>query len=81
MAGDYIEKRSMGYYVIGTGIPIDMIVYAFLNGDSPEPIRQSFPALTLDEVYGGMAFYLGHRDEIEASMEIDQEKLETLLQS
>jgi uncharacterized protein (DUF433 family) len=81
MAKDYIEKRSTGYYVIGTRIPIDTIVHAFLNGDSPETIRQSFPALTLEEVYGGIAFYLGHRDEIEASMEIDEEKLEKLLQS
>jgi hypothetical protein len=52
-----------------------------LNGDSPETIRQSFPALTLEEVYTGIAFYLGHREEIETSMEIDEEKLEKLLQS
>jgi uncharacterized protein (DUF433 family) len=81
MAKDYIEKRSTGYYVIGTRNPIDTIVCAFLNGDSPETIQRSFPALTLEEVYGGIAFYLGHREEIEASMEIDEAKLEKLLQS
>ena len=33
MAKDYIEKRDAGYYVIGSRIPIDTIVTAFLGGD------------------------------------------------
>jgi uncharacterized protein (DUF433 family) len=81
MAKDYIEKRETGYYVIGSRIPIDSIVHNFLNGDSPETIRSSFPTLTLEEVYGAIAFYLGHRDAVEASIAIDEEKLANLLQS
>lgn len=81
MAKDYIEKRDTGYYIVGTRIPIDTIVKAFLNGDSPETISRSFPVLTLEQVYGGIAFYLGNRDEVEASLAIDEQKLTMLLQS
>jgi uncharacterized protein (DUF433 family) len=42
------------------------VVYAFLEGLSPESIADSFDTLTLEEVYGALAFYLGHRDEIDA---------------
>lgn len=61
MAKDYIEKRETGYYVIGSRIPLDTIIIAFLNGESPEGIVESFPALTLEQVYGGIAFYLANR--------------------
>jgi len=36
-----------------------------MGGQSPETIAQSFPLLTLEQVYGSIAFYLGHRDEID----------------
>jgi uncharacterized protein (DUF433 family) len=81
MANDYIEKRETGYYVIGSRVSIDTIVRAFLDGDSPETIRSSFPTLTLEQVYGAIAFYLGHREEVEGSMVIDEEKLASLLKS
>jgi uncharacterized protein (DUF433 family) len=61
MAKEYIEKRSAGYYVVGNRVSLDSIVYAFLDGNSPESIVESFPALSLEEVYGGIAFYLANR--------------------
>jgi uncharacterized protein (DUF433 family) len=81
MATDYIEKLPAGYYIIGTRITIDTVVQAFLNGDSPETIRQSYPSLTLEQVYGAIIFYLGHRDEVKAAMEIDEAQRANLLQS
>lgn len=81
MAKDYIEKREAGYYLIGSRISLDTIVQAFLDGDSPETIRRSLPTLTLEQVYGSIVFYLAHREEVEASMTIDEEKLSALLQS
>jgi hypothetical protein len=44
---------------------LDSIVYAYIAGQSPESIAQSFPVLTLDQVSGAIAFYLGHRDEVD----------------
>jgi uncharacterized protein (DUF433 family) len=66
---DYIEQRDGGFYVSGTRVPLDLIVHEFRNGASPESIRQTFPTLTLEQVYGAVAFYLGHRSEVDASIQ------------
>ena len=66
MAKDYIEKRGAGYYVVGSRVSLDSIVYDFLDGNSPESILESYPTLTLEQVLGSLAFYLGNRVEIDA---------------
>ncbi|BCL36785.1 DUF433 domain-containing protein [Nostoc sp. MS1] len=48
----YIEQRNQGYWIKGSRISLDSVVYAFLNGDSPESIVQNFPLLSLEKVYG-----------------------------
>ena len=37
--------------------------------------------LTLEEVYGGITFYLGHRNELEATMVEQEPELENLLKA
>jgi len=66
MAKDYVEQRDEGYWITGTRVSLDAVVYAFLEGLSPESIVDNFDTLTLEEVYGAIAFYLGHRDVIDA---------------
>ena len=61
MTREYIEQREGGYYVAGTRVSLDSIVYAFRGGESPETIQQNFPSLTLEQVYGAIAFYLGRQ--------------------
>ena len=56
---------------------LDSIVYSFKSGDSPETIRQNFPSLTLEQVYGAITFYLAHEREVddnirEGEVEIDR---------
>ena len=65
MAKDYIEERSGAYIVAGTRVSLDSVVLAFLRGESPEGIAESFPALTLEQILGSLAFYLANRDEID----------------
>ncbi|WP_096599401.1 DUF433 domain-containing protein [Calothrix sp. NIES-2100] len=64
-AKSYVEYRNNAYLVAGTRISLDSIVYAFQKGLSPESIVQSFPLLTLEQVYGAIAFYLANRAEID----------------
>ena len=66
MIGEQIEERQGVYYVPGTRISLDSIVYAFREGCSPETIREDFAGLTLAHVYGAIAFYLDHQSEIDA---------------
>ena len=66
MAKEYIDQRDGGFYLAGTRVSLDSVVYAFLRGESAEGIAESFPSLTLEQVYGGITFYLAHREKIDA---------------
>lgn len=72
IAKSYIEYRNNAYWVEGTRISLDSIVYAFQQGLSPESIVQSFPLLTLEQVYGAIAFYLANRTEIDAYLTAEE---------
>ena len=69
---EYVEQRDGGYYVAGTRVSLDSVVYGFLGGESPEGIVESFPALSLEQVYGAIAFYLGNREAIDAYLEEEE---------
>ena len=66
MSTVYVEQSEGGYRIAGTRVSLDSIVYAFLRGQTAEAIAQSFPLLTLEQVYGAIAFYLADRDAIDA---------------
>ena len=66
MSKQYVEQRDGGYWVAGTRVSLDSIVYAFLGGQTAESIAQAFPMLTLEHVYGAIAFYLANRPDIDA---------------
>jgi uncharacterized protein (DUF433 family) len=71
---NYVEIRDGGYYVAGSRVSLDSIVYEFREGASPESIQQNFPTLTLEQIYGAIAFYLGHQSAVDAYL-IEGEKL------
>ena len=66
MVTEHIEERESVYYIRGTRVSLDSIVYAFREGSSPESIREDFEGLTLAHVYGAIAFYLDHQADIDA---------------
>ena len=57
---------------------LDSVVYAFLRGESPEGIAESFPALTLEQVLGSLASYLANRDKIDQYLREGKEDFERL---
>jgi uncharacterized protein (DUF433 family) len=76
--GEYVEQRDSGYYVTGTRVSLASIVHQFQEGSAPETIRQNFPTLSLEQVYGAIAFYLGHQKEIENYLQRIAEKWEQI---
>jgi len=78
MENPYAEQREGGYYVSGTRVSLDSVVYAFLRGESPEGIVESFPALTLEQAYGAIAFYLAHQQTIDAYLRKGREDFERM---
>jgi uncharacterized protein (DUF433 family) len=69
---EYVEQRNGGYYVKDSRVSLDTIVYQYRDGASVETIRDRFPVLTLEQIHGALAFYLGHTAEVEASMAEDE---------
>src|SRR5712692_1624019 len=76
MTRPYVEQRNGGYYVAGTRVSLDSIVYSFRAGESPETIRQNFDSLTLEQVYGAIAFYLAHQAEIDANIRAGEQEFD-----
>ena len=63
----YVRVDEHGVMRVGIGrVMLDSVVAAFEQGHSPETIRQQYPALSLEEVFGAITYYLAHRDEVEA---------------
>jgi len=73
----YIEQCDGIYRVRGTRVSLDSIVYAFLEGHTAESIQQSFPILTLEQVYGAITYYLAHREDIDAYLQEQEAAFET----
>ena len=68
MARDHVERRETGFYVRGTRVPIDRIIWEYRNGEDPETIRSHYPTLTLRQVNAAIAFYENHKQEVERAM-------------
>jgi uncharacterized protein (DUF433 family) len=74
----YVAQQEGVYRVAGTRVSLDSIIYAFLDGHTAESIQQSFPLLTLEQVYGAITYYLAHRETIEAYLREQEAAFETL---
>jgi len=77
MFGDYLELVAPeDIRIRGTRVGLDTVVYAFKDGLSPEEIVQEYPSLNLEQVYAVIAYYLGHRSEVEDYLARLERKIE-----
>jgi uncharacterized protein (DUF433 family) len=66
MIRSYIRQDEHGVLRVGaTRVMLDSVVAAFHQGHSAETIAQQYPALSLEEVYGAIAYYLANRHEVD----------------
>lgn len=69
MSNQYVTKIKMGeneaYHIGSTRVSLDSVLYSWLQGDSPETIADNFSALSLEQIYGAIAFYLAHQGEVD----------------
>jgi uncharacterized protein (DUF433 family) len=80
MNQSYVEQRNGGYCIQNSRVSLDSVVYRWLEGLSPETIVEYFPALTLEQVYGSIAYYLSHRAEVDAYLKTADEDYESFRQ-
>lgn len=64
--------------IAGTRVSLDSVIYAFLEGATPEEICQDFSALSLAQVYATIAFYLHNREQVDAYLQEERRASENL---
>jgi uncharacterized protein (DUF433 family) len=62
----------------GTRVTLDVIVHSFDAGASPEEIVQSFPTLSLQDVYATIAYVLRHRTDVDAYLAEQEAEAEVI---
>jgi uncharacterized protein (DUF433 family) len=78
MEKSYVTRTEGGYRIADTRVSLDSVVYDFLSGLSPESIVDNYDTLTLEQVYGAITYYLAHRAEVDAHLQRNRDKFETL---
>ena len=74
----YLEQEDGALRIKGTRVGIEPIVVRFQEGASPEKIADSFPTVTLAQVYGAIAYYLDNKQLIDEYMAESQRVLEKI---
>lgn len=72
---EFIERRDGSFYLIGSRVPLAHLVREYQHGESPDTIRSHYPTLSLEQVYGAITFYLGHKEEAEQDI-AERERVE-----
>jgi uncharacterized protein (DUF433 family) len=61
-----VQDEGGAVRLAGSRVTLDSLVNAFHDGATPEQIQDSFPTLSLGAIYGAIAYYLDHREEVDA---------------
>lgn len=62
-----LHQDSSGALRVGNSrVLLELVIHAFEDGATPETIAQQYPTTTLADIYSVIAYYLRHRDEVEA---------------
>ena len=77
MQKEYVSRIEGTYRVAGTRVSLDSLVYLFREGISAEGMVESYPALTLEQVHGALAFYLANQKEVDAHLAEGQRTAES----
>jgi len=66
MSKEHVRRVEGAYRVGDTRVSLDSLVYLFREGMSAESMVESYPALTLEQMHGALAFYLANQKEVDA---------------
>jgi uncharacterized protein (DUF433 family) len=59
---------------------VDLVIRAFQDGATSEAIAQRYPTATLADIYAVIAYYLRHREEIEAYLQEREQRAQEVRQ-
>src|SRR6516165_7370029 len=75
--GDPVPLRVDEHGVARVGdcqVLLDVVLREFNNGADPEAIAHGYPTLQLADVYGVIAYYLRHRQEVDQYLDSRREE-------
>jgi uncharacterized protein (DUF433 family) len=76
-----LRQTEHGDLFIGaTRIPLERVIDAWNEGETPEAIVEAYDSLGLADVYAVLAFYLTHRDQVDAYVRQQEAAAETMRQ-
>ncbi len=62
-----IRRDESGAWRVGESrVLLELVIRAFQDGATPESIVQRYPTASLSDIYGVVAYYLRHQEEVEA---------------
>lgn len=64
-----------------TRVLLEIVVHAFWRGETPENIVESFPTLTLADVYAVIAYYLQNRAAVDGYMQAADADAQQMMQT
>ena len=64
-----------------TRVLLDLVIYSFRLGHTPETITAQYPVLSLDDVYLAIGYYLRHRNEVETYLHQQEAEAEAFRQA
>ncbi len=73
-----VRTPQGGLRIAGTRVSLDSVIYAFLEGATPEEICQDFSALSLAQVYATIAYYLNNREQVDDYLQEERRASENL---
>jgi uncharacterized protein (DUF433 family) len=66
MAIEYVEQSGGELMLAGSRVSLASVVASWKEGLSAESIRDEFPVLSLEQVYGAITYYLRNQTEIDS---------------
>ena len=79
---NYVSEDAHGALRVGqSDVSLDSIVIAYQEGLIAEAIQEQYPALSLEQVYGGIAFYLANKDEVDRYLKLQEQRWDELRQT
>ncbi|MDJ1172708.1 DUF433 domain-containing protein [Roseofilum capinflatum] len=75
-----VTDRQGVIRVAQTRVTLDTVVTAFLEGCTPEEIREQYPSLQLPDIYLVIGYYLRHQDEVDTYLAERQRQADAIRQ-
>jgi uncharacterized protein (DUF433 family) len=62
--------------ITGSRVTLDVILHAYLRGESPAEIQAGFPSIKLRDIYGAIYYYLEHQAQVDEYLRRQEQEAE-----